>query len=276
MVKLRLVSIGNNKIHVIKHIREFTGLSLKESKDLMDNAPSILISKKENIDLDKAIKEFEAYGAKIELLKATSVPKGMAAGVDDSTEIDKPEPTQQIIKDFDKKKDVPEIKQQSKDIISENTFTYQPTTEKPNLKAAIAFVVTVAIIRSLFFTRLGFTGYFLIFIVFFGVAYFLRKKNPPSGKLGIMAFVICMAYYFGSFFLNWTLFKLIYGGSIPIDIFRIIVDLFITSNILILLAAFGAFFLASNEKVFKSLSAGANKNKPENVKQKNFKEKKRF
>ena len=34
-----LTSIGDNKVNVIKAVRELTGLGLKEAKDLVDGAP---------------------------------------------------------------------------------------------------------------------------------------------------------------------------------------------------------------------------------------------
>lgn len=40
--QVRLIDAGPNKISVIKEVREATGLGLKESKDLVDAAPSIV------------------------------------------------------------------------------------------------------------------------------------------------------------------------------------------------------------------------------------------
>ena len=46
-----LLSVGQNKIAVIKAVREITGLGLKESKDLVDSAPKPI---KEGIDKNQA------------------------------------------------------------------------------------------------------------------------------------------------------------------------------------------------------------------------------
>lgn len=65
---LILEDTGNNKIQVIKLIREITGLGLKESKDITDNTPATI---KQNIDETTAImfkRELEAVGAKINLI----------------------------------------------------------------------------------------------------------------------------------------------------------------------------------------------------------------
>lgn len=62
-----LASAGENKIAVIKEIRQFTNLGLKEAKDLVDSAPKTI---KESIPKEEAEsikKRLEAAGAKIEL-----------------------------------------------------------------------------------------------------------------------------------------------------------------------------------------------------------------
>lgn len=65
--KVILKEIGPNKIKVIKEIRTFTALGLKESKDLVEGAPNTV---KENVDKKEAegIKEkLEAVGAVVEI-----------------------------------------------------------------------------------------------------------------------------------------------------------------------------------------------------------------
>jgi large subunit ribosomal protein L7/L12 len=62
-----LKEVGANKINVIKAVREVTGLGLKESKDLVESAPTTL---KEGIGKEEAatLKEkLEATGATIEV-----------------------------------------------------------------------------------------------------------------------------------------------------------------------------------------------------------------
>jgi len=65
---VNLVSSGDNKIGVIKEVRAFTGLGLKEAKDLVEGAPKQLkagVSKKDADDVKKKLDE--AVGAKVEL-----------------------------------------------------------------------------------------------------------------------------------------------------------------------------------------------------------------
>ena len=62
-----LTSAGENKIGAIKEVRAFTGLGLKEAKDLVEAAPKELkqgVSKK---DAEELQKKFAAIGAKIDL-----------------------------------------------------------------------------------------------------------------------------------------------------------------------------------------------------------------
>jgi large subunit ribosomal protein L7/L12 len=62
-----LKEVGENKINVIKVVREVTSLGLKEAKDLVDGAPKTV---KEGITKDDAEamkKKFEAVGAKVEI-----------------------------------------------------------------------------------------------------------------------------------------------------------------------------------------------------------------
>ena len=62
-----LSSAGDKKINVIKEVRAFTGLGLKEAKDLVEGAPKEVkagVSKKE---AEEVKKKLEAAGAKVEL-----------------------------------------------------------------------------------------------------------------------------------------------------------------------------------------------------------------
>jgi large subunit ribosomal protein L7/L12 len=62
-----LASFGENKVNVIKAVRELTGLGLKEAKDLVDGAPKPV---KEGIKKEDAAalkKQLEDAGAKVEV-----------------------------------------------------------------------------------------------------------------------------------------------------------------------------------------------------------------
>ena len=62
-----LTAIGDKKINVIKEVRAFTGLGLKEAKDLVEAAPKEIKSGVAKKDAEEAKKKLEVAGAKVEL-----------------------------------------------------------------------------------------------------------------------------------------------------------------------------------------------------------------
>jgi large subunit ribosomal protein L7/L12 len=62
-----LAAIGENKVNVIKAVRELTGLGLKEAKDLVDGAPKPVKEGINKADAEAAKKKLEDAGAKAEI-----------------------------------------------------------------------------------------------------------------------------------------------------------------------------------------------------------------
>ncbi|HLX29711.1 MAG TPA: 50S ribosomal protein L7/L12 [Casimicrobiaceae bacterium] len=62
-----LTSFGENKVNVIKAVREITGLGLKEAKDLVDGAPKPVKEGIPKADAEAARKKLEDAGAKVEV-----------------------------------------------------------------------------------------------------------------------------------------------------------------------------------------------------------------
>ena len=62
-----LSAIGDNKVNVIKAVRELTGLGLKEAKDLVDGAPKAVKEAVSKADADAAMKKLVEAGAKAEI-----------------------------------------------------------------------------------------------------------------------------------------------------------------------------------------------------------------
>jgi large subunit ribosomal protein L7/L12 len=62
-----LTSAGDNKVNVIKAVRELTSLGLKEAKDLVDGAPKAIKEGVNKADADAALKKLEEAGAKAEI-----------------------------------------------------------------------------------------------------------------------------------------------------------------------------------------------------------------
>ena len=64
---IELVSAGEKKINVIKVIREITSLGLKEAKDLVDSAPSVVKEAAAKDECEEIKKKLEEAGATVNL-----------------------------------------------------------------------------------------------------------------------------------------------------------------------------------------------------------------
>lgn len=62
-----LSGFGANKVGVIKVIREITGLGLKEAKDLVEGAPSVVKEGVSKADADSLKKQLEEAGATVDI-----------------------------------------------------------------------------------------------------------------------------------------------------------------------------------------------------------------
>ncbi len=62
-----LTAAGDNKLGVIKVVREITGLGLKEAKDLVDAAPKPVKENTTKDDAEALKKQIEEAGGKVEL-----------------------------------------------------------------------------------------------------------------------------------------------------------------------------------------------------------------
>ncbi|MEK6246332.1 MAG: 50S ribosomal protein L7/L12 [Pseudomonadota bacterium] len=62
-----LLAHGDNKVNVIKAVREVTSLGLKEAKDLVDGAPKAVKEGISKADADAIAKKLSDAGAKVEI-----------------------------------------------------------------------------------------------------------------------------------------------------------------------------------------------------------------
>ena len=60
-------AFGDNKVSVIKVVREVTGLGLKEAKDLVEAAPSVIKEAVPKADAESIKKKLEEAGAKVDI-----------------------------------------------------------------------------------------------------------------------------------------------------------------------------------------------------------------
>jgi large subunit ribosomal protein L7/L12 len=62
-----LLATGDNKVNVIKAVREVTSLGLKEAKDLVDGAPKAVKEGVAKAEADAVAKKLSDAGAKVEI-----------------------------------------------------------------------------------------------------------------------------------------------------------------------------------------------------------------
>ena len=62
-----LAEVGDAKTAVIKAVKEITGLGLKESKEIVDNAPKAVKTGVSKADAEEMKKKLEDAGAKVEM-----------------------------------------------------------------------------------------------------------------------------------------------------------------------------------------------------------------
>ena len=62
-----LTAVGDNKVNVIKAVREVTSLGLKEAKDLVEGAPQKVKEGISKTDAEAIKKKFEDAGAKVQI-----------------------------------------------------------------------------------------------------------------------------------------------------------------------------------------------------------------
>jgi large subunit ribosomal protein L7/L12 len=62
-----LKSAGANKLQVVKLVKELTGLGLKEAKEMVDGAPSVVKEGLSKADAEGLKKQLEEAGAEVEL-----------------------------------------------------------------------------------------------------------------------------------------------------------------------------------------------------------------
>ena len=64
---VELTEAGDQKVNVIKVVREITGLGLKEAKEVVDGAPKVVKEGASKEEAEEIQKKLEAEGAKVTL-----------------------------------------------------------------------------------------------------------------------------------------------------------------------------------------------------------------
>ena len=66
-VDVLLTSAGDKEIQVIRVVRQYTSLGLKEAKDAVDGVPKVILSNVDREQAEKIRKDLEELGATVEL-----------------------------------------------------------------------------------------------------------------------------------------------------------------------------------------------------------------
>ena len=124
-MEVKLTDTGKHKIEVIKLIKLFTDLGLKESKELVDKTPSIFHVNKPKIEFEQVKKNFAAIGAQIEkvepIKKAEPVKDSVSNMPGEDLKEKTPIPKKTIRSD--------KLKNEKKKVLVEAKFTEQKTTK---------------------------------------------------------------------------------------------------------------------------------------------------
>lgn len=255
MIKLRLTNKGKHIIAVVKLVRMFTELGLKESKELVDNVPSILISYREDISKEQIIKNFAAIGAKVEEIIEEEKPQETEIGSDDAYIANKPGAAKKVQpKTTNWQASSNKSFESKKEIKTKQSKVKQAPHTKLIIKPAIIIAVALAIIKSIFSVVFGFFSVYAVFIVAICIAYYLRKYNPASKKLGLTAALVIFIYYFSLLLTDWIFYMIVYQHLAPFSVFGVFASLFRGYNLLTFIAAGLAFFMAYNKNIFKKLN----------------------
>jgi len=239
-MKVKLIKASKNKLELIKLVRWFTDLGLKECKNIVDNTPSVFEIKNKNLTFEQINKNFSSIGAIIEIEKkiiktSDSSVGGAGSGVD-ITEIKE---AAQII---EKKK----LKEPD-----EYFNTLNKKADNYALARGIKSVLTVSIIVALsipFITSFfGFyyTFYIGVFVVAVANAIILKRETNKENE-SIAKIASGMTFFF---YMIFTLVQKIY----LVFLYRIYFDyigfssIFSSDIFVIILAMSVSYFLVAKK-----------------------------
>jgi len=270
-MKIKLIEIGKHKIEVIKLIRLFTGLSLKESKELADKPPSEFYVDKPELEFEQIKKNFDAIGAKIKKIEIVKKNKPIekkvsnVPGEDLDEKILNPQKTIKAKKSKDIKKKVwekPKFSEnkekssfQEKKVLSiddklENMMFFKSV--KSSLSIAVIGSPVSAFIFWYFRLPL-FVSFLAIGII---IALTIKKTTGKTSRdLGILAAAFTLFSYIIYPFFSNILYAVLYNDlmyfHVPNIIFRFFSILYPSAFI----PAIVAFFIASNAKLGEKLDS---------------------
>ena len=263
LIEVKLINIGKHKIEVIKLIKLFTGLGLKESKELADKLPSTFKVYKPEYDFKQIKKNFDAIGAKVEL-------------------VEKIEPIKEIKKnvpgkpgeDLKEKTPIKSGKIKNKKIWKKPTFTENIKTSSipdekffninkkadtiffvKSIKSSLAIAIIGAFILALsniYYPYHAFYGFSVIGVI---IALTIRSTTGKTSiGLGILAGAFTLLSFFIYPFLNNPIFSFIYGEILYLHAPNTLYILFSIIYPSAFIPAILAYLIASNGNLGKKLN----------------------
>ena len=224
-MEVKLTDTGKHKIEVIKLIRLFSSLGLKESKELTDKIPSTFKVNKPEFEFEQIKKNFDAIGAKIELVEKIEPIKDIKKndpkipGEDLKEKIPIPKKTIKLAKV--KKKKVwgkPKFTEKSKttSITDEKFFNINKKADEIFFVKSVKSSITIAIIGDFIFALLNIYyplypmfGFLVIGAI---IAFTIRSTTGKTSRdLGILAGAFTLFSFIIYPFSNYLIFPFLYG-----------------------------------------------------------------
>jgi len=227
-MKVKLIKVSKNKLELIKLVRWFTDLGLKECKNIVDNPPSVFEIKNKNLSFEQINKNFSSIGAIIEIEKKIinepDISVGGAGSVVDMPELNEPD----IIIE-DKRINKPDDYLNS---LNEKADRYA-------LARGIKSSITISIIAALIipfitsFFSFYYTFYIVLFIVSVANAIVLKKETyTENDNIAKIASSMTFFFYIVSYLFHSIYFSFLYKiplrfgaffNVLSIDFFAIII-----------------------------------------------------
>ena len=261
-MELRLIKTGKHKIELIKLIKLFTNLGLREAKELADVVPSVFTVNGDKYNFEQIQKNFAGIGAVIEKIEPVKEPVSNIPGED----IQETKPIQEKTSKFDYKKE----EQKSSTIANEkniknytdkNFFSLDKKAENVFFVKSIKSSIYIAVIGSLLYSIISYYYYsvssILVFLIIgVVIAINIRSVNGRSSRnLGILAAAFTLFSYFTNPFFSKIIYLFLFGDLFIMrgySIFSNIMSIFYPSAFI---PAIIAFLIASNAHIGEKLSS---------------------
>ena len=272
-MKIKLVKGSKNKLGLIKLIRWFTSLGLKECKNIVDNIPAFFEIKDKNLSFEQIEKNFSSIGAEIKIVESNEPdsPVGSAGIVKKAVKIEKIKAEKPKIKERTSNKNIKEEKTSDFYLksLNEKADTYA-LVRGIKTSLSVSFLGSLAYTYSIFYFNFGYyISYFIILAVAISNAIILKnetdKDNTDIAKIsaGMTFFFYMLASFIKSVFFSF-IYKLGFGIS------GFIFNIFSSDFIIIILAMGVSYFLVAKKNPIDFIVNAAKNSKSYKTTNKNY------